>query len=84
MAIQPTSPSRPPEVIAPGRVAVITGAASGIGLGIARRLAEVAGVVVGGIRSSRFYILTSANRNAAVLRRGEEIVAGGSPAPPFP
>jgi NAD(P)-dependent dehydrogenase (short-subunit alcohol dehydrogenase family) len=46
--------------------------------------AEVAGIVVDGIRSSRFYILTSANRNAAVLRRGEEIVAGGPPAPPFP
>ncbi len=46
--------------------------------------AEVAGIVVDGIRSRRFYILTSANRNAAVLRRGEEIVAGGPPAPPFP
>jgi NAD(P)-dependent dehydrogenase (short-subunit alcohol dehydrogenase family) len=46
--------------------------------------AGVAGIVVDGIRSSRFYILTSANRNAAVLRRGEEIVAGGPPAPPFP
>ncbi len=46
--------------------------------------AEVAGIVVDGIRSSRFYILTSANRNGAVLRRGEEIVAGGPPAPPFP
>lgn len=29
-------------------------------------------------------ILTSANRNGAVLRRGEEIVGGGPPAPPFP
>jgi NAD(P)-dependent dehydrogenase (short-subunit alcohol dehydrogenase family) len=46
--------------------------------------AEVAGLVVDGIRASRFYILTSANRNAAVLRRGEEIVSGGPPAPPFP
>jgi NAD(P)-dependent dehydrogenase (short-subunit alcohol dehydrogenase family) len=46
--------------------------------------AEVAGIVVDGIRSSRFYILTSANRNPAVLRRGEEIVSGGPPAPPFP
>ena len=46
--------------------------------------AEVAEVVVDGIRSSRFYILTSAKRNAAVLRRGPEIVAGGPPVPPFP
>jgi NAD(P)-dependent dehydrogenase (short-subunit alcohol dehydrogenase family) len=46
--------------------------------------AEAAGIVVDGIRSSRFYILTSANRNGAVLRRGEEIVGGGPPAPPFP
>ena len=46
--------------------------------------AEVAGIVVDGIRSSRFYILTSANRNEAVLRRGEEIVSGAPPAPPFP
>src|SRR5580693_7679983 len=42
--------------------------------------AEVAAMVVEGIRSSRFYILTSANRNPAVLRRGEEIVSGGPPA----
>jgi NAD(P)-dependent dehydrogenase (short-subunit alcohol dehydrogenase family) len=46
--------------------------------------AEVAGLVVDGIRESRFYILTSANRNNAVLRRGEEIVSGGPPAAPFP
>jgi NAD(P)-dependent dehydrogenase (short-subunit alcohol dehydrogenase family) len=46
--------------------------------------ADVAGLVVDGIRASRFYILTSANRNGAVLRRGEEIVSGGPPAPPFP
>jgi len=46
--------------------------------------AEVAEIVVDGIRSSRFYILTSAKRNAAVLRRGAEIVAGGPPVPPFP
>ena len=45
---------------------------------------EVAGIVVDGIRSSRFYILTSAKRNSAVLRRGEEIVSGGPPSPPFP
>ena len=46
--------------------------------------ADVAGVVVAGIRSSRFYLLTSANRNAAIVRRGQEIVAGGPPAAPFP
>ena len=44
--------------------------------------AEVAGIVVDGIRSRRFYILTSENRNEAVTRRGEEIVAGGPPEPP--
>ena len=44
--------------------------------------AEVAGMVVDGIRSRRFYILTSDNRNEAVLRRGQEIVAGGPPEPP--
>ena len=44
--------------------------------------AEVAGMVVDGIRSRRFYILTSENRHESVLRRGQEIVAGGPPAPP--
>jgi NAD(P)-dependent dehydrogenase (short-subunit alcohol dehydrogenase family) len=44
--------------------------------------AEVAGMVVDGIRSRRFYILTSDNRHEPVLRRGEEIVAGGPPEPP--
>jgi NAD(P)-dependent dehydrogenase (short-subunit alcohol dehydrogenase family) len=44
--------------------------------------AEVAGMVADGIRSRRFYILTSDNRNEPVLRRGQEIVAGGPPAPP--
>lgn len=44
--------------------------------------AEVAGIVVDGIRSRRFYILTSENRNEAVTRRGEEIVSGEPPAPP--
>jgi NAD(P)-dependent dehydrogenase (short-subunit alcohol dehydrogenase family) len=44
--------------------------------------AEVAGIVVDGIRARRFYILTSENRNEAVARRGEEIVAGGPPEPP--
>jgi len=46
--------------------------------------AEVADLVVAGIRASRFYILTSSNRNDAIRRRGEEVVAGRAPAPPFP
>src|SRR5262249_21758748 len=46
--------------------------------------AEVADLVVQGIRDGRFYILTSDNRNGAIRRRGEEIVAGDPPAPPFP
>ena len=44
--------------------------------------AEVAGMVLDGIRSRRFYILTSDNRHAAVLRRGAEVVAGGPPSAP--
>ena len=44
--------------------------------------AEVAGIVVNGIRARRFYLLTSENRNEAVLRRGAEIVAGGPPESP--
>jgi len=44
--------------------------------------AEVAGMVVDGIRARRFYILTSDNRHEPVLRRGQEIVDGGPPAPP--
>jgi NAD(P)-dependent dehydrogenase (short-subunit alcohol dehydrogenase family) len=46
--------------------------------------ADVAAAVVDAIRSHRFYILTSANRNEAIRRRGEEIIAGGPPAAPFP
>ena len=46
--------------------------------------ADIAGAVIDGIRSRRFYILTSANRNEAIRRRGEEIIAGGPPAAPFP
>ena len=45
---------------------------------------EVADIVVDGIRSGRFYILTSTNRNEAVRRRGEEVVAGAPPRDPFP
>jgi NAD(P)-dependent dehydrogenase (short-subunit alcohol dehydrogenase family) len=44
---------------------------------------EVAGIVTDGIRSGRFYILTSENRHEPVLRRGKEIVSGGPPAVPF-
>jgi NAD(P)-dependent dehydrogenase (short-subunit alcohol dehydrogenase family) len=44
--------------------------------------ADVAAMVVDGIRSRRFYILTSDNRHEPVLRRGREIVAGGPPDPP--
>lgn len=46
--------------------------------------AEVAGIVVDAIRSSRFYVLTSDNRNEAVARRSEEILSGAAPALPFP
>ena len=46
--------------------------------------AEVAAIVVDGIRSGRFYLLTSPNRNDAVARRGAEIVSGGPPAAPVP
>jgi NAD(P)-dependent dehydrogenase (short-subunit alcohol dehydrogenase family) len=49
-----------------------------------REPSEVAEIVVAGIRARRFYLLTSTNRNEAVRRRGEEIVAGGPPTPPFP
>src|SRR3984885_15067077 len=44
--------------------------------------AEVAGMVLDGIRSRRFYILTSDHRDGAVRRRGEEVVAGGPPTAP--
>lgn len=46
--------------------------------------AAVADIVVAAIRSERFYILTSSNRNESVGRRGAEIIAGGPPTPPFP
>jgi hypothetical protein len=49
-----------------------------------REPSEVAGIVVDAIRDGRFYILTSTNRNEAVRRRAEEILAGDPPAPPFP
>ncbi|MGH3279880.1 MAG: SDR family NAD(P)-dependent oxidoreductase [Trebonia sp.] len=44
--------------------------------------AEVAERVVNAIRSRRFYILTSDNRHEPILRRGQEIAAGGPPEPP--
>jgi NAD(P)-dependent dehydrogenase (short-subunit alcohol dehydrogenase family) len=46
--------------------------------------AEVAAMVVDGIRSRRFYILTSVNRHESVLRRAREIVSGAPPEPPVP
>jgi NAD(P)-dependent dehydrogenase (short-subunit alcohol dehydrogenase family) len=45
--------------------------------------AEVAGLVVGAVRSSRFYVLTHSTRNGAIRRRAEEILAGGPPAWPL-
>jgi NAD(P)-dependent dehydrogenase (short-subunit alcohol dehydrogenase family) len=44
--------------------------------------AEVAERVVNGIRSRRFYILTSDNRHEPIIRRGQEIAAGTPPARP--
>jgi NAD(P)-dependent dehydrogenase (short-subunit alcohol dehydrogenase family) len=44
--------------------------------------ADVAEMVVSGIRARRFYILTSDNRHEPIIRRGQEIAAGGPPAPP--
>jgi NAD(P)-dependent dehydrogenase (short-subunit alcohol dehydrogenase family) len=44
--------------------------------------AEVAERVVNGIRSRRFYILTAENRLEPIIRRGQEIAAGGPPEPP--
>ena len=46
--------------------------------------AEVADIIVSGIQSGRFYILTSENRNGAVARRAREILDGAPPAAPFP
>jgi NAD(P)-dependent dehydrogenase (short-subunit alcohol dehydrogenase family) len=46
--------------------------------------AEVAGMVADGIRSRRFYLLTSTNRAGSILRRAREIVDGGPPEPPVP
>ena len=49
-----------------------------------REPSEVARIAVDAIRAGRFYILTSTNRNEAVRRRAEEILAGDPPAPPLP
>ncbi|MGH8982106.1 MAG: SDR family NAD(P)-dependent oxidoreductase [Acidimicrobiales bacterium] len=46
--------------------------------------AEVAGIVVDGVRAGRFYLLTSENRHEAVRRRGDEVAEGGPPTRPFP
>ncbi len=53
-------------------------------LAAGREPAEVAELVVEAIRGSRFYILTSSNRNHAIRRRAQEILTGDPPAPPFP
>jgi hypothetical protein len=42
---------------------------------------EVAGIAVDAIRDGQLYILTSANRNEAALRRAEGILAGAPPRP---
>jgi NAD(P)-dependent dehydrogenase (short-subunit alcohol dehydrogenase family) len=49
-----------------------------------REPAEVAALVVEAVRGGRFYILTSGNRNHAIRRRADDILAGNPPAPPFP
>jgi NAD(P)-dependent dehydrogenase (short-subunit alcohol dehydrogenase family) len=48
-----------------------------------REPAEVAGLVVQAVRDGRFYILTSDNRNHAIRRRADDILAGRPPADPF-
>jgi NAD(P)-dependent dehydrogenase (short-subunit alcohol dehydrogenase family) len=45
--------------------------------------AEVAGLVVDAIADGRFYVLTSSNRNDAVLARAAAIIAGIPPQPPL-
>lgn len=45
--------------------------------------AEVADLVVEAILESRFYVLTSSNRNDAIRRRADEIIAGLPPKPPI-
>jgi NAD(P)-dependent dehydrogenase (short-subunit alcohol dehydrogenase family) len=72
---------RAPDPIAPGRVAVVTGAASGIGFGLAERFAAEGMRVVMAERGLQAR-MTSDNRHGSVLRRGEEIVAGGPPTAP--
>jgi hypothetical protein len=48
-----------------------------------REPAEVVALVVEAVRGGRFYILTSANRTQAILRRADDILAGNPPAQPF-
>jgi NAD(P)-dependent dehydrogenase (short-subunit alcohol dehydrogenase family) len=71
----------PPPPPQPG-VATTQGRLAGL-VGTGREPAQVADIVVDGIRSRRFYILTSSNRNEAVRRRADEIIAGGPPLPPL-
>jgi NAD(P)-dependent dehydrogenase (short-subunit alcohol dehydrogenase family) len=63
-------------------VATTQGRLAGL-IGTGLEPAQVADLVVDAIRGSRFYILTSSNRNQAVRRRAEEIIAGGPPLPPL-
>jgi NAD(P)-dependent dehydrogenase (short-subunit alcohol dehydrogenase family) len=46
--------------------------------------ADVAELVAEGIRLRRFYILTSDNRNEAILRRAREVIDGTPPLAPVP
>ncbi len=45
--------------------------------------AEVAGLVVDAIRTSRFYVLTDTRREPAILARARAIVDGSAPLPPL-
>jgi NAD(P)-dependent dehydrogenase (short-subunit alcohol dehydrogenase family) len=51
-----------------GRVAVVTGGASGIGLAMARRFGEEGMRVVHGIREERFWMLPASERSDASIR----------------
>lgn len=75
--------NRPPDVAVPPPVASAVHTRLGQLTGTGLEPAEVAALVVAGIRERRFYILTSTNRNAAIRRRAEEILAGGPPLSPL-
>jgi NAD(P)-dependent dehydrogenase (short-subunit alcohol dehydrogenase family) len=75
--------NRPPDAVAPPPVPSAIHARLGQLVGSGIEPAEVADLVVDAIRARRFYVLTSSNRNEAIRRRAEEILAGGPPAPPL-